>query len=381
MKSKIWLSPPHMSGNELGYINEAFNTNWISTSGKHIDAFEGHLESYLGENTHAVALSSGTAAIHLALALLGIKKDDEVICQTFTFCATANPIKYLGAKPIFVDSELDTWNMCPMYLEEAIKDRLLKGNKPKAIIVVNSYGMPAKWDEIIKISKKYDIPVIEDAAESLGSDFNGLKCGTFGDLSVLSFNGNKIITTSAGGALICKDEPTKNRTIYLATQAKDKLEFYDHSELGYNYRMSNILAGIGIGQMKVFKDYVKKRRENNEFYKSIFNEINGVDVLQELTNKYTSNHWLSCVLIDKEITNWDNNKLHTFLKNENIESRFLWTPLHTQSAFKECKYYGNHESIDLFKCGLALPSGSNLTLEDKERIKTVIYTIVSESKK
>ena len=381
MKSKIWLSPPHMFGNELNYINETFNTNWISTSGKNIDDFEEVLESYLEENSHTVALSSGTAAIHLALTLLGVKKDDEVICQTFTFCASANPIKYLGANPIFVDSELDTWNMRPIYLEEAIKDRLLKGNKPKAIIVVNSYGMPAKWDEIIRVAKKYDIPVIEDAAESLGSIYKGKKCGTFGDLSVLSFNGNKIITTSAGGALICKDEHIKNKTIFLATQAKNKVEFYEHSEIGYNYRMSNILAGIGIGQMKVLEEYASIRRENNKFYKSIFKDIEGVYVLEDPSNDYSSNHWLSCILIDKKITNWDNYKLHAFFKKENIESRFLWTPLHTQSSFREYDYFGNNESLDLFNRGLALPSGSSLTMEDKERIKDVINTLVSESKK
>ena len=381
MKSKIWLSPPHMSGKELGYIEDAFNENWISTSGKNIESFEDVLELYLGDNKRAIALSSGTSAIHLALTLLGVKKGDEVICQTFTFCASANPIKYLGANPVFVDSEFDTWNMSPMYLEEAIKDRVLKGTTPKAIIVVNSYGMPAKWDEIINISKTYNIPIIEDAAESLGSGYKGEKCGTFGDLSVLSFNGNKIITTSAGGALICQDRYTKNQAIFLATQAKDKKEFYEHSEVGYNYRMSNILAGIGIGQMKVLEKYVEKRRENNKFYKSIFKEMDGIKLLQEPSNNYVSNHWLSCILIDKEISNWDNYQLHSFLKSENVESRFLWTPLHTQTPFKQCDYYGNQESLDLFEKGLALPSGSSLTCDDKERIKEAIHTLASESKK
>lgn len=380
MKSKIWLSPPHMSGNELDYINEAFKTNWISTSGNNIDDFECVLESYLGENSHAVALSSGTSAIHLALILLGVKKDDEVICQTFTFCASANPIRYLGAHPIFVDSELDTWNINPIYLEDAIKGRLLKGKTPKAIIAVNSYGMPAKWDEIIRISKKYNIPIIEDAAESLGSCYKEQKCGTFGGLSVFSFNGNKIITTSAGGAIICKNKETKDKAIFLATQAKDKIEYYEHSEVGYNYRMSNILAGIGVGQMKMLQDYVKKRRDNNTFYKTVFKDVKGVTIFQEPSNSYYSNHWLNCILIDKETTNWDNNRLHAVLKKENIESRFLWTPLHTQTVFEKYEYFGNNESVDLFNNGLALPSGSNLTIIDKERIKDTINRLVLESK-
>jgi len=376
---KIWLSPPHMSGSEIRHINKAFDSNWISTFGENIDSFESSIESYLKENTKVVALSSGTAAIHLALILLGVKKDDEVICQSFTFCASANPIMYLKARPIFIDSEKDTWNMSPVYLEEAIKNRILKRKKPKAIIIVNSYGMPAKWDEIISISKKYNIPIIEDSAQSLGSSFNGRKCGTLGDISVLSFNGNKIITTSAGGALICYEQQVKKKTIFLATQSKEASDFYEHNEIGYNYRMSNVLAGLGIGQMEILDEHVKKRRQNNFYYKSIFEDVKGIKLLEEVSKTYFSNHWLSCILIDKGIANFDNKKLKAFLLKENIESRFLWKPLHTQPVFKKYNYFGNNESVGFFNRGLALPSGSSLTLIEKNRIANTIKKLALES--
>ena len=376
---KIWLSPPHMSGNEIRYINKAFDSNWISTFGDNIDLFESRIESYLKESSKVVALSSGTAAIHLALILLGVGEEDEVICQSFTFCASANPIIYLKARPIFIDSEMDTWNMSPIYLEEAINHRILKGKKPKAIIVVNSYGMPAKWDEILTISKKYKIPIIEDSAQSLGSSFDGRKCGTLGDISVLSFNGNKIITTSAGGALICDKQQVKNKTIFLAAQSKEASDFYKHKEIGYNYRMSNVLAGIGLGQMEILDEYVKKRRQNNFHYKSIFEDVKGIKLLEEVSKNYFSNHWLSCILIDKKIANFDNKKLNSFLLKENIESRFLWKPLHTQPVFKRYNYFGNNESVGFFNRGLALPSGSGLTLIEKNRIADTIKRLTLES--
>ena len=372
MNSKIWLSSPHMGGNEMKYVQEAYDSNWIAPLGANVNGFEQGLEEYIKGGTEVACLSSGTAAIHLALILADVQLNDEVICQTFTFSASANPITYLGAKPIFIDSEKDTWNICPVMLEEAIIDRIAKGKKPKAIIVVDLYGMPAKMDEITKIANAYEITLIEDCAEALGSTYKGQKCGTFGDFGILSFNGNKIITTSGGGALVCKSEDDKQKAIFLATQAKDDAPHFQHSEIGYNYRMSNILAGIGRGQMEVLDAHIGLRRDMNLFYKNIFKNVEGITVFEEPNNDYYSNHWLSCILIDPGITGFTSQELRLQLEKDNIESRPLWKPMHLQPVFKEYDYYGGNVSETLFNKGLCLPSGSNLAKEDRIRIKEVI---------
>jgi len=371
MTTKIWLSSPHMGGTEQNYIKEAFDTNWIAPLGPNVTGFETDLEKYLKEGTHVACLSSGTAAIHLALVQLGVKRDDEVICQTFTFCGSSNPIMYVGAKPIFVDSELDTWNMCPNHLETAIKDRIAKGNKPKAIIVVHLYGMPAKMEAILKVANQYKIPVIEDAAEALGSTYKGRKCGTFGDFSILSFNGNKIITTSGGGAMVCKTLQDKQQTIFYATQARDNAPHYQHTKVGYNYRMSNISAGIGRGQMEILDKHVELRCKMNTFYKELFKEIKDITVMQEPNNDFKSNFWLSCITIEEDAI-FSKEDLQNAMQKANIETRPLWKPMHMQPIFKGQPYYGNKESERLFKKGLCLPSGSNLTNKDRERITKVV---------
>jgi dTDP-4-amino-4,6-dideoxygalactose transaminase len=372
MKSKIWLSSPHMGGAEMKYIQEAYDTNWVAPLGPNLTGFAQDLSNYIEKESNVVCLSSGTAALHLALILADVQQDDEVLCQTFTFSASANPIVYQKANPIFIDSENDTWNMCPVALEEAIKDKISNGKKPKAIIFVHLYGMPAKIDEIVAISTKYEITLIEDAAEALGSTYKGQKCGTFGDFGILSFNGNKIITTSGGGALVCKSEEDKQRAIFLATQARDDAPHYQHSEIGYNYRMSNILAGIGRGQMEVLDAHVGLRRDMNLFYKNIFKNVEGITVFEEPNNDYYSNHWLSCVLIDSGITGFTREELRLQLEKDNIESRPLWKPMHLQPVFKEYDYYGGNVSETLFNKGLCLPSGSNLEKEDRIRIEEVI---------
>jgi dTDP-4-amino-4,6-dideoxygalactose transaminase len=372
MKSKIWLSSPHMGGAEMKYIQEAYDTNWVAPLGPNLTGFAQDLSNYIEKESNVVCLSSGTAALHLALILADVQQDDEVLCQTFTFSASANPIVYQKANPIFIDSENDTWNMCPVALEEAIKDKISNGKKPKAIIFVHLYGMPAKIDEIVAISTKYEITLIEDAAEALGSTYKGQKCGTFGDFGILSFNGNKIITTSGGGALVCKSEEDKQRAIFLATQARDDAPHYQHSEIGYNYRMSNILAGIGRGQMEVLDAHVGLRRDMNLFYKNIFKNVEGITVFEEPNNDYYSNHWLSCVLIDSGITGFTREELRLQLEKDNIESRPLWKPMHLQPVFKEYDYYGGNVSETLFNKGLCLPSGSNLAKEDRIRIEEVI---------
>ncbi|WP_223550126.1 DegT/DnrJ/EryC1/StrS aminotransferase family protein [Aestuariivivens sp. NBU2969] len=376
MKNKIWLSSPHMGGEELKYIQEAFDTNWVAPLGPNVTNFEDDLKKYLNRDSNIAALSSGTAALHIALILSGVKKEDEVICQSMTFSASANPIVYQGALPVFLDSEQDTWNMCPMHLEAAIEDRISKGKKPKAIIVVDLYGMPAKMDEISSIAKRYKITLIEDAAEALGSSYKGRKCGTFGDFGILSFNGNKIITTSGGGALVCKTKEMKEKAIFLATQARDEAPHYQHSQIGYNYRMSNVLAGIGRGQMEVLDEYVKLRRANNSFYKEIFKNVEGVTVFEEPNKDYFSNHWLSCARVDKEVAGFSSEDLRLVLLNNNIESRPLWKPMHLQPVFKNAPYYGNKVAEELFNCGLCLPSGSNLSTEDKKRIESVIKNFI-----
>ncbi|GAB3711867.1 DegT/DnrJ/EryC1/StrS family aminotransferase [Flavobacterium koreense] len=372
-KSKIWLSSPHMGGTELKYIHEAFDSNWVAPLGPNVTGFEQDLENYIGNNAFVGALSSGTAALHLGLILLGVKAGDEVICQSMTFSASANPIVYQGATPIFIDSELDTWNLCPNALETAIKDRISKGKKPKAIIAVHLYGMPYKIDEVRSIANKYEIPILEDSAEALGSTYNGQKCGTFGDISVLSFNGNKIITTSGGGAIVTKNIDLKNKAIFLATQARDNAPHYQHSEIGYNYRMSNISAGIGRGQMEILDDHVAKRRAMHDFYKNIFKENTAITVFSEPNENYFSNHWLSAITINSPLNEGKSREdLRLLLETENIESRPLWKPMHLQPVFKDAPYYGGTISENLFDTGLCLPSGSNLTDDEKERIKNVI---------
>jgi dTDP-4-amino-4,6-dideoxygalactose transaminase len=366
--TKIWLSSPHMGGSEQKYVQEAFDANWVAPLGPNVNGFEEDLEKYLQDQVYVAALSSGTAALHLALILLGVKPNDEVICQSMTFSASANPIVYQGATPIFVDSEKDTWNICPNALEEAIKDRIAKGKKPKAIIAVHLYGMPFKVDEIREIANKYEIPIVEDSAEALGSTYKAQKCGTFGDISILSFNGNKIITTSGGGAIVTKNLIQKDKAVFLSTQARDNAPHYQHSEIGYNYRMSNICAGIGRGQMEVLDKHILLRREMNAFYKEIFKDNNCISVLSEPNENYYSNHWLTAITINKD-SNISSENLRLQLEKENIESRPLWKPMHLQPVFKEAPYYGGTVSETLFKDGLCLPSGSNLTENEKERIK------------
>ena len=374
MKTKIWLSSPHMGGNEQKYVNEAFESNWIAPLGPNVTGFEQDLETYLGNNVFVGALSSGTAALHLALILLKVKVGDEVICQSMTFSASANPIVYQGAIPIFVDSERDTWNICPKALETAIKERISKGRKPKAIIAVHLYGMPFKVDEIRTIANKYEIPIIEDSAEALGSAFKGQKCGTFGDISILSFNGNKIITTSGGGAIVTKNELLKNEAVFLATQARDNAPHYQHSKIGYNYRLSNICAGIGRGQMEILDSHIEKRREMHQFYKNVFVDQEGITIFSEPNEDYYSNHWLSAIIINSEKNNGKSREdLRLQLEKENIESRPLWKPMHLQPVFKNAPYYGGSVSEELFNNGLCLPSGSNLNSDDITRIKSVLF--------
>lgn len=376
MNSKIWLSSPHMGGNELKYIHEAFNQNWVAPLGPNVDGFEKDLAQFLGENVNVAALSAGTAALHLALIILGVKQDDEVLCQSFTFSASANPITYVGAKPVFIDSEPETWNMCPEALEEAIEDRISKGKKPKAIIVVHLYGMPAKMNEILAVAKQHDVPVIEDAAEALGSTYQGKACGTFGRFGILSFNGNKIITTSGGGALVCRNLEHKNKAVFLSTQARDNAPHYQHSEIGYNYRMSNISAGIGRGQMEVLPQRVEARRKNHEFYTELFKDMEGVTVFTEPGADFYSNHWLSAVIIDPEIAGFTREDLRLKFLEDDIESRPLWKPMHLQPVFADAPYYGKKVAEELFENGLCLPSGSNLTDAERTRIKEALSALI-----
>ncbi|WPO92051.1 aminotransferase class I/II-fold pyridoxal phosphate-dependent enzyme [Chryseobacterium sp. HR92] len=372
MNTKIWLSSPHMGGNEQKYINEAFEENWVAPLGPNVDGLENDLELFLGENAKVAVLSAGTAALHLALIECGVEHGDEVICQSMTFSASANPIAYCGGIPVFVDSEPDTWNMCPKALREAVEDRVQKGTKPKAIIVVHLYGMPAKMDEITAIAQEFQIPVIEDAAEALGSTYKGQACGTFGRFGVLSFNGNKIITTSGGGALVCHTQEDKNKTVFLSTQARDNAPHYQHSHIGFNYRMSNIVAGIGRGQMEVLKDRVAARRAMHDFYFEIFKNIEGVTVFSEPGNDFYSNHWLSAIIVDPQVTGKNREDLRLAFLEDNIESRPLWKPMHLQPVFESSPYYGGKISENLFDNGLCLPSGSNLSDDDRERIANVI---------
>ncbi len=364
MSKRIALSSSNISVDLPSEINTT-NYNVIAD-------FEGKLEKYLGAKKHVVALNSGTSAIHLALILSGVTEGDEVLCQSFTYVATANPILYQKAKPVFIDSESDTWNICPKHLERAIKDRIANGKKPKAIIIVHLYGMPCKIEEIVAIAKKYQITLIEDAAEALGSVYKDQKCGTFGDFSIFSFNNNKIVSSFGGGALVCNNIEEKIEAIFLATQAKDKSEFYSHSKLGFNYRMSIIAALIGAEELSHLREYVSARIANHQNYKSLLEDVDGVSLLKENDDFMKSNHWLSCILIDSKTSEFTNKNLRDQFEKDNIESRPLWKPLHLQTIFENCVYYGENIAENLFKKGLCLPSSSNLTKKDFNRISNSI---------
>ena len=368
MPNRIFLSNSEISLN-------SFSENLMDNNDA-ILTFEESLESYFENEKKVAALNSGTSAIHLALILSGVKSDDEVLCQSFTYVATANPIRYQNANPVFIDSEKDTWNISPEYLEIAIKDRILKGKKPKAIIFVHLYGMPSKIDEIVKIARKYKITLIEDAAEALGAEYKGKKCGSFGDFGIISFNNNKIISTFGGGALICNNQKEKDKAVFLATQARDKASHYQHSEIGFNYRISKVLAQIGSTQMLKLHGNIALRRANNQFYLDLFKGIKGITFLKEPNDHYLSNHWLTCILINKSIAGFTREDLMSQLEEDNIESRPLWKPLHSQPVFTKYKYYGGNISDGLFKTGLCLPSGSNLKQNDFERIARSIKKLL-----
>lgn len=366
---RILLSPPHMGGTELTYIAQAFQDNWIAPAGPHIDLFENRLVDFLDQKSQVVALNSGTAAIHLGLQLLGVQKGDVVLCQSLTFIASVNPVLYLGATPVFIGSEKETWNLCPIALEEAILNQLNKGIQPKAIVVVHLYGMPAKMNEIITISKKYNIPILEDAAEALGSSYTNQPCGTFGDFGVFSFNGNKVITTSGGGALLCHSEAVKKKAVFLATQAKEDAVYYEHTQVGYNYRMSNISASIGLGQLEVLSEHIQHRKQNHHFYKQLFENLSQVTIHQEPSENFISNHWLTVI----QLASFEQREaLRLHLEKYNIESRPVWKPMHLQPLFQDNLYFGDDLADKLCDNGLCLPSGSNLSEEDKNCIKEAI---------
>jgi dTDP-4-amino-4,6-dideoxygalactose transaminase len=372
MNPKIWLSSPHMGGKEQVYVKEAFDTNWIAPLGPHVDGLESDICKFTGVKA-AAALSSGTSAIHLALILLDVKAGDEVICQSFTFSASANPIVYQGAVPVFVDSEPDTWNMSPQHLREAIKDRIAKGKKPKAIIPVHLYGMPAKMKEITAIAAEFGLAIIEDAAEAIGSNIDEKPCGSFGEMGILSFNGNKIITTSGGGALVADNSEYIVKARFLATQARDAAPHYQHSHIGYNYRMSNVCAAIGRGQMEVLPQRIQQRRNNFNYYVQHLAALKGITFLAEPTG-YFSNRWLTTILVDaaKTSNGVTREVLRLAMEKENIESRPLWKPMHLQPVFSGSAFYGDGTAERLFENGLCLPSGSNLTKEDLDSVIAVI---------
>lgn len=377
---RIWLSSPHMSGREQLYVAEAFDTNWVAPIGSNVDAFEKQVSQYT-QVKHAAALSSGTSALHLALKLCGVEKGDFVVCQSLTFVATANAIMYEGGQPIFVDSEEETWGMDPELLEKAIVHCISLEKKPKAIIPVHLYGMPVKMREILAVAKKYKIPVIEDAAEALGSSIDGKMCGSLGDYGVISFNGNKIITTSGGGMLLSNNLRKIEKVKFWATQARDNAPHYQHSEVGYNYRMSNILAGIGRGQMEVLDERIEQRRANFEFYKNELGKIKGVSFLKEQQGSL-SNRWLTIIVVDPKYTanGVTREDIRLALEKENIEARPLWKPMHMQPLFEKSPYFGKGIAMKLFKNGLCLPSGSNLTLAEKRRVVDVINGLVSNAR-
>lgn len=395
-QTKIHLCLAHMSesGMEQKYVQEAFDTNWVVPLGPNVTAFEHDLEDWLENNgAHAkyvTALSSGTAAIHLALLACGVERGDEVICQSFTFCASANPIVYIGANPVFVDSEVESWNMDPSLLREAIEERIRQtGKKPKAIVAVHLYGMPAKMDAIVEVAKEYQIPLVEDAAEALGSSYQGKPCGAWGDFGVYSFNGNKMITTSGGGAVVCPNEEMKQKTLYWATQARESVPYYQHNQIGYNYRLSNICAGIGRGQMTVLPDHIEHHRRIADLYKQAFINIEGIEYHDNPSDAYESNFWLSTILLKKDLTikgmeqrqkegepNCNVEALRRWLEQCNVESRTLWKPMHLQPVFAEAKHYVNGVSDELFSRGLCLPSGPWVTEEDVHMIvKSIVDSI------
>jgi dTDP-4-amino-4,6-dideoxygalactose transaminase len=374
--SKIWLSSSHLEGNEQKYLREAFESNLIASEGKNLNGFEQDLEHSLLNDVFVGALSSGTAAIHLGLILLGVQAGDTVICQSMTFSASANPILYLGATPVFIDSEKETWNLCPIALEKAILDSITKGRKPKAIIAVHLYGVPYKIDEIHAVAHKYEIPILEDSAEALGSSYKGQRCGTFGTIGVLSFNGNKIITTSGGGAIVTKTKALKEKALFFATQSRDDAPHYQHSEIGYNYRMSNVCAGIGRGQMEVLDAHIDLRRKMHDFYVDLFAAIAGITVFTVPNEDYFSNYWLSTIIVEPQLTGGiDRERLRLAFESKNIECRPLWKPMHLQPIFEEYPYYGEKVAETLFKNGLCLPSGSNMTEEERGRIAAAVKSI------
>lgn len=382
MEKRIWLSLAHMSGREQDFINKAFETNWVVPLGPNVDAFEEDLENFQKADRQVVALNSGTAALHLGLIILGVKPNDEVICQSFTFAASANPIAYIGALPVFVDSEIDTWNMDPILLEMAIKDRLEKtGKLPKAIIPVHLYGMPAKMKEINEIASKYEIPVLEDAAEAIGSKLGNQVCGTFGEMAALSFNGNKMITTSGGGALVCRTEEQARLTRFYATQARDIAPYYQHSHIGYNYRMSNICAGIGRGQMTVLDDHIARRRAIHSLYTSLLSGMNGIQVMQNPSPEWNSNFWLTCICVNPKEAGITREIIRAGLDAVNIETRLLWKPMHLQPVFADAPFYGRGVSEHLFNIGLCLPSGPTLTDDDIFRVVDAIKLLCKQLKR
>ena len=372
---KIFLSFPHLGGNEMHWIEEAFKESWVVPLGPNVDHFEHQLEDYLGR-CRVVALSAGTAAIHLGLVMLGVGQGDEVLCQSFTFSASANPVLYQGAKPVFVDSEADTWNMSPIALEQAIIDRFkVIGRYPKAIVVVDLYGMPAKMKELTAVAEKYGIPVLEDAAEALGSEYCKLKCGTFGRFGALSFNGNKVITTSGGGALVCPDEEAAERVKFLSTQAREAMPYYYHKVVGYNYRLSNVSAGIGCGQMEVLPERVARRRQIHGLYKELFKGVPGIVVHDNPSSDFDSNFWLTTILFDEQL-GFTPEDLRQYLLAQNIESRWLWRPMNMQPVFAEAPFYGDGTAERLFGHGLCLPSGSILTDDDVVRVAEAVTTFI-----
>ena len=364
---KIWLSSPHMGGSEQQYVSQAFETNWIAPLGPHVDGFEKQLQDYLGVG-HAAALSSGTSALHLALIQAGVESGDYVLCSSFTFSASANPIVYQGAIPVFIDSEKTSWNMDPDLARKAILKLLSQGKKPKALVLVHLYGMPAPMEPFLEICREFQIVLIEDAAEALGSTWKGKAMGTFGEFGVLSFNGNKIITTSGGGALVSDNEAAIQKARFLSTQARDPAPHYQHSQIGYNYRMSNVLAGIGRGQMEVLPDRIQKRRENHSYYFQELSQLPGISFLEEQEGAF-SNRWLSCILVDAQKSSGISREdIRIHLEKDNIESRPLWKPMHMQPIFSEYPFFSNGVAESLFENGLCLPSGSNLTLADLQRV-------------
>ncbi|WP_144569005.1 aminotransferase class I/II-fold pyridoxal phosphate-dependent enzyme [Bacillus pseudomycoides] len=377
---RIFLSPPHMSGNEQKYVNQAFEQNWIAPLGPNVDAFEHQIAEYIGVKS-AAAVSAGTAAIHLALQLLGVNRDDTVFCSSLTFAASANPIAYQGAEPIFIDSEPDTWNMSPVALEKAFEDAKASGKLPKAVIVVHLFGQSAKMDEIMDICDKYGVLVVEDSAESLGTTYKGKQTGSFGKFGIFSFNGNKIITTSGGGMLVSNDEVAIQKARFLSTQARDPAVHYEHSHIGYNYRMSNIVAGVGRAQLEVLNNRVQARRDIFTRYKTALGELPGITFMPEFEDA-VPNRWLSTLLIDEKVTGVTYLDVIEALAAQNIEARPVWKPLHRQPVFAGSKYYthGDTDSISdkLFSQGLCLPSGSSMTVEDQERVIATVKGVLAK---